>query len=206
MFISHCCWCVSTRHCLDFLVTISRPLGGHFISIFLIEMKLVFEFKLWKYNLLLLVWEEKCTFFSISWYSNEINSCIRTDYKNKNEYYSGLYVWPNTNTNNINFFHFDRMQKYYLGSSFRPNTNIICGPLLFEYKYYLFEYEYWNYLNNTEYEYRWYWKSTNIKTEHIYFQLLVKYIWNGYAIQFASFILIRIWMIFKFSKSSKYKY
>ena len=104
------------------------------------------------------------------------------------------------------FFHVDRMQKYYLGSSFRPNTNIICGPLLFEYKYYLFEYEYWNYLNNTEYEYRWYWKSTNIKTEHIYFQLLVKYIWNGYAIQFASFILIRIWMIFKFSKSSKYKY
>ena len=47
IFISRCCW------------SVFRLLGDHFISICLIEMKLVFEFKLWKSNLLLHVWEKK---------------------------------------------------------------------------------------------------------------------------------------------------
>ena len=54
------------------------------------------------------------------------------------EYYSGLEIWPNTNTNTIRVQKFGRIQ-----------IRIIFGvPLLFEY-----EYEYLDYSNNTEYEY-----------------------------------------------------
>ena len=52
------------------------------------------------------------------------------------EYYSGSEIWPNTNTNTI------RVQKF-------CRIRILFGvPLLSKY-----EYEYLDYLNNTEYEY-----------------------------------------------------
>ena len=54
------------------------------------------------------------------------------------EYYSGLEIWPNTNTNTI------RVQKFG-----RIRIRILFGvPLLSEY-----EYEYLDYSNNTQYKY-----------------------------------------------------
>ena len=54
------------------------------------------------------------------------------------EYYSGLEIWPNMNTNTI------RVKKY-----IRLRIWILFGvPLLSEY-----EYEYFDYSNNTKYEY-----------------------------------------------------